>query len=103
MNESVPVIGPLFDTNATETLKQVEDTFCQRGGEYGDTWRNGQWLAIKAVAKTMGIALNPEQARKLVAAALVDVKYQRLEGGYKEDTIIDGIAYSANLAAEMKR
>ena len=27
---------------------------------------------------------------------------QRLEGGYKDDSIIDGIAYAANLAEEMQ-
>lgn len=103
MNEPVPIIGPLFDLNASETLQRVEKIFCQRGAEYGDSWRHAQWLAIKATAKTMGVTLDTEQARKIAAAALVDVKYQRLEGGYKEDTVDDGIAYNANWAALMKR
>jgi len=92
----------LFKENAVATLAQVHETFCQRGGEYGDTWRNCQWLAVKAVARRLGITLTTEQARKIAAAVLVDVKYQRLEGGYKEDSLIDGIAYEANLVAEMK-
>ena len=47
--------------------------------------------------------MDTDTARLLAAAALSDVKYQRMEGGYKEDTVIDRIAYDANFAAEMER
>ncbi len=93
--------APLFDSNAKATLGRVSEIFQQRGGEYGDTWRDCQWLAIKAVSRKLGLNLTHDQCRKIAAAALFDVKYQRLQGGYKDDSIIDGIAYGANLAAEM--
>lgn len=93
--------APLFDSNAKATLGRVSSIFQQRGGEYGDTWRDCQWLAIKAVGRKIGLNLTQDQSRKIAAAALFDVKYQRLQGGYKDDSIIDGIAYGANLAAEM--
>ena len=96
-------MNPLFDSNASQTLTKVTATFNQRGGEYGDTWRNAQWLNIKAAAKVAGISMDTDTARLLAAAALSDVKYQRMEGGYKEDTVIDRIAYDANFAAEMER
>jgi len=90
-----------FERNATESLKKVSAVFSQRGGEYADTWENGRWLALIAVAKSIGISLSHNEARRIGAAAMFDVKYSRLEGGYKEDSIIDGIAYAANLIAEM--
>jgi hypothetical protein len=76
---------------------------CQeRGSQYGDTLKNGQWLVLKSVAKECGIELTVDQARKLAVAALCDVKYQRFEGGYKEDHCDDGINYLACLAELMK-
>lgn len=95
-------MNPLFDSNATKTLSKVSATFNQRGGEYGDTWRDAQWLNMKAAAAVAGIQLDIPTARLLAAAALCDVKYQRMQGGWKDDTIIDRIAYDANLAAEME-
>ena len=89
-----------FDRNARKTLAQVDAIFMQRGQEYSDTWEDAQWLALIAVARRMGIKLSKDQARRLGAAALFDVKYARLSGGYKEDTVIDAIAYAANFAAE---
>ena len=96
-------MNPLFESNAASSISKVTATFSQRGNEYGDTWRNGQWLNIKAAAKVAGIPMDTDTARLLAAAALSDVKYQRMEGGYKEDTVIDRIAYDANFAAEMER
>lgn len=93
----------LFEQNAGTTLDRVKATFCQRGGEYGDTWRSAQWLAMKATGKTFGITLSDDQWRALAAACLVDVKYWRLMGGYKEDTGIDGIAYEANWVEIMRQ
>lgn len=92
----------LFELNATRTINRVAQTFQQRGNEYADTWRHGQWLAMKATAERIGLNLDQDECRMLAAAALVDVKYARLMGGYKDDTVIDGIAYAANWAEEMR-
>lgn len=93
----------LFDEQAGATLAQVSATFSQRGGEYGDTWRDCQWLTMKAVAREFQCVLPPHVLRALAAAALVDVKYQRMQGGWKADNLIDGIAYGACLVAEVER
>lgn len=92
----------LFNHNATSTLDRVRATFDERGAEYGDTWRDCQWLAAMAVAREIGIGLTRDQARKIAAGVMLDIKYQRLQGGYKDDSVIDGIAYAANLAEEMR-
>ena len=95
-------MSQLFESNATATISCVVSTFQRRGNEYGDTWKDCQWLALKAAFGALGLkAPSTELCRKLAAAALVDVKYQRLQGGYKRDTVIDGIAYAANWAEEM--
>lgn len=95
--------GPLFDSNADATLTRVKAVFTQRGNEYADTWRNAQWLAMLAAAKELGLVLTTDQCRVLAAAALVDVKYARLEGGFKDDTGVDMIAYLANWLEEMRK
>lgn len=56
---------------------------------------------MKAVARELGYEIKPEHFRALATAAFVDMKYQRLEGGYKDDSIVDGIAYQGFLAQEM--
>ncbi len=94
---------PLFDQRVTATLARCTDTFRSRGDQYGDTWRDCQHLALRAILFTMwGIKLSDTQCRALASAVLVDVKYQRLEGGYTEDHLIDGINYQAFLADEMR-
>ena len=92
---------PKFESNALATLDAVKATFTQRGTEYGDTWRNCQFITMKAVAGELGCQIKPEHLRALATAAFVDMKYQRSEGGYKADSLIDGIAYAAFLAEEM--
>lgn len=92
----------LFESNAEATIKRVQATFRERGGEYGDTWEDCQWLALRAVAKERGVTIPGDSLRAIAAAVLVDVKYQRLQGGWKDDSVIDGIAYQANLAEEMQ-
>ena len=57
---------------------------------------------MKAAATLAGITLDTATARLLAAAALSDVKYQRMQGGWKGDTIVDRIAYDANLADEVE-
>ncbi len=94
---------PLFESNANASIARVTATFGQRGTEYGDTWRNAQWLALKAVAAKYHVKIPPHVVRALAAAVMFDVKYARLEGGYKDDTMVDGCAYGLNLAEEVNR
>lgn len=49
-----------------------------------------------------GKLLPIEQYRAISSAALVDVKYQRLEGGWNPDHLVDGINYMAFLHDEMR-
>lgn len=93
---------PLFELYADATLDAVRGTYAQRGTEYADTWAVLNPLAVKAVMAKFGIPEPPiGQLKAIIAAALVDVKYQRIGGGYKEDSLIDGIAYSALLVGMM--
>ena len=94
-------IPPMFERRANATLKRVTDTFGQRGGEYGDTMKDCQWLTLRAVAIKLGIDIKPEHARAIAIAGMVDIKYQRMQGGYKDDNGVDGIAYTAFLVDEM--
>lgn len=94
-------IRPMFEKRALATLKRVTDTFGQRGTEYGDTMRDCQWLVIRAVAKQLGVDIPPDKARAIAIAGMVDIKYQRYQGGYKDDNGVDGIAYQAFLTDEM--
>jgi hypothetical protein len=90
-----------FERNAEASLSKVHAIFTERGGQYADTWEQAHWVKTIAVAQSMGISMTNSEARKIVAAALCDVKYWRNLGGYKEDNLLDGIAYDANLMAEM--
>jgi hypothetical protein len=94
---------PTFETLADETLERVRGIYAQRGTEYADTWKNPPLLAMKATASKLGIDIPDEFYKVLAMAALADVKYVRLMGGYKEDSVDDGIAYNAVWAAEMRR
>lgn len=94
---------PIFETFADTTLNRVRGTYTQRGTEYGDTWAHCQWLALKATARELGVEIPDSKLRAIAAAVLVDVKYQRLEGGFKDDSVIDGIAYNSLWAEEMQR
>jgi len=94
--------APLFEQRANATLNKVTATFGQRGNEYGDTWRNCQFTVMKAIVREFRLDVPNWALRALATAAFVDMKYQRNEGGYKEDSLIDGIAYLAFLADEMR-
>lgn len=91
----------LFAELTKPTLERCANIFNERGGQYGDTWRECQFLALKAVARELGITIIDDHCRAIALAALVDVKYIRLLGGYSDDSLIDGINYSAALAQEM--
>ena len=93
--------NPLFEQRANATLAIVKNTYSSRGGEYGDTWRNCQFITMKAVARALDLQIPDSYFRALATAGFCDMKYQRLEGGWKPDSPIDGIAYSAYLVDEM--
>lgn len=97
-----PTTDQLFQSLADKTLDRVRDTYNKRGKEYGDSLRHCQWLTMMAVAKEYGVEI-PEKARRALAlAVMVDIKYQRNEGGFKDDSVIDGIAFASALAEEMR-
>lgn len=96
--------GPLFAARANATLNRARDTYSVRGAQYGDTWRDCQWLTLRAVSGRLFVGrLTDSECRRLAAAVLVDVKHQRMQGGYKDDNLIDGINYAALLAEEMRQ
>lgn len=100
----LPPVVPLFEKRVTSTLSKCTDTFRSRGDQYGDTWRHCQHLALRAVLfQVFGLKPTPAQCRAMASAVLVDVKYQRLEGGYTPDHLIDGINYQAYLHDEMEQ
>ncbi len=92
---------PKFETNAIATLQRVQSTFGLRGTEYGDTMAHCQWLTMKTIARRYGVDIPPDLFRALAVGGLCDVKYQRQEGGYKDDNLVDAIAYQSFLAQEM--
>lgn len=92
----------LFEQRASATLKRVAGIYSQRGGEYSDTWKEAQFLKMKAVARKLGAQIPQDAFRAIACAAFCDMKYARLAGGYKEDSIDDGIAYDAFLADEVR-
>lgn len=92
---------PLFELRADATLDAVRATYANRGSEYSDTWRTCQFRNMKAVASKLGLSIDDAFYRALAAAAFVDMKQERQSGGYKEDNLIDGIAYEALLVGEM--
>jgi len=93
----------LFASHADTTIDRVRETYAERGEQYGDTWGLAPFLALKATLRRAGIVFEERDLRSIAAAVLVDIKYARLIGGYKDDSIIDGIAYSALWAEEMKQ
>lgn len=93
---------PLFDTLVARRLNKTIEIAKERGDQYGDTLKNCQWLKVRAVVReVLKINITPTEARLLAIAGLCDIKYQRFEGGYKEDHLDDGINYDAVLAELM--
>ena len=92
----------LFGQYTTATLDRCKAVFEERAGQYSDTMKECQWLLMQAIADDLGIDIPPDCFRVLAIAGLVDIKYTRLLGGYKQDTIEDGINYSGFVAEEMR-
>lgn len=86
---------PLFEEMASPILAECGGVFTERGTQYGDTWRNCQWVKMKAAGRLLGLKLTNVQCAILAASAFCDIKYQREEGGYKRDNPVDGINYEA--------
>lgn len=87
-----------------ELVDQEQNAIMQeRGGQYGDSWGECQWLALRAtMRKVSGPIDSPEICRAMALAALVDIKYQRLMGGYKEDTPQDLCNYLKGYVVAMR-
>lgn len=95
---------PLFEENADATLERVRATYAERGTQYGDTWRNSQHLILRAAYQELtGAELPLKYCDAIASAVLCDIKYQRNEGGYKDDTLVDAIAYTAYHAESMRK
>lgn len=93
---------PLFEQHADKTIERCRQTYAGRGTEYGDTWRDCKFLKMEAVAKHLGLQIDPKFFRALATAAFCDMKYWRFLGSYKDDNLIDGINYDAFLAEEVR-
>ncbi len=91
-----------FESSALANFERAKSTFVGRGNEYGDTWRDCNFLKMKAVARALGHEIKPEHLRALATAAFSDMKYWRNLGGYRDDDLIDGINYDTSLAEEMR-
>lgn len=94
---------PTFESHMEATLKRATGICTQRGTEYKDSWANPSTKMMDAVASKLGFIIPQQYKRALMLAVLVDVKYNRLDGGYKDDSVIDSINYNAVLAEEMEQ
>ncbi len=93
-----------FERSADAGHEQVRAVYHQRGGEYSDTLETNDWHVFRSLAKRLaGVDISKEHARVLGLAALVDTKHERFSGGWKADSLIDGIAYELALAGELKQ
>lgn len=93
---------PLFEIRATNTFREAEAVFKERGQQYGDTWRTCPFLTMKSVAAGLGLQIDDRFYRALATAAFVDMKHERQQGSWKEDNLTDGINYMAFLVDEMR-
>lgn len=92
-----------FERTAELGHKKVRATYSQRGQEYGDTVQLNNWLILKGVMRELGFPEPSDQeCRFIFGSAMLDVKYWRNLGGYKEDSIVDGNAYSSHFLGEIE-
>ncbi len=97
---------PTFEGLVEETITRATGTCNQRGAEYGDSWKNPSFSMFEAVWKKVTgspLTLTLDQKKAVALAVLVDIKYNRMVGGYKEDSIDDGINYAAALASQVRK
>jgi len=92
-----------FSRQAGPVLEECRAIFAERGGQYGDTWEECRWVKVRAAARLLGLPdITVAQCRVLAASALVDVKYIRETGGWKDDSALDGINYEALRLGEIR-
>lgn len=91
-----------FNRAGNATLERCTAVSNQRGTEYLDTWALENQITTFTVATLRAIlgdeltsGLTGDELRLIKNAALIDVKDERMLGGFKEDTIDDGINYRA--------
>ncbi len=87
----------LFEEAALPRLESAISVMKERGSQYADTLRICPFTWSINVAKELGVTLLPEVARAIAMAAMVDLKYSRMAGGYKLDNIEDAINYAATI------
>lgn len=93
----------LFQSQALTSLKRCEAIFMERGGEYADSWRNCRFSMMRSLVARFGLNVPEECLRMLALAGMVDQKISRQEGGYKHDSMDDGINYQLALAEEVRQ
>lgn len=97
---------PTFELGADATIEKVQATYKQRGGEYADSWHTENLVTtfLDATLRRMNVdvGLGKEEKRLILLAALIDVKDSRMGGPWKEDSVVDGIAYRALYANLME-
>ena len=95
----------LFVRNTKKTVKEVLAVITERAKQYGDSWSEVEYLTFKAIIKKITnnqVIPSNDECRAMAAAIMCDIKYHRLKGGYKKDTIIDLISYESFLASQME-
>jgi hypothetical protein len=100
-------VKPLFDDLADTTLERVKQTYTHthvngRGAQYGDTMRQCRFLTMQAVDTALKYK-DDDWRLAIFLAGMVDMKLERMRGGYREDNLVDLIAYAAALAELMRR
>lgn len=92
----------LFQSHALTSLERCREIFTERGNEYSDSWRYCRFSTMKSLIRKFGLNIPEDYLRMLALAAMVDQKYSRQEGGYKDDSMLDGINYQLALAEEVR-
>jgi hypothetical protein len=102
---------PTFERTADATIDDVRTIYASRGQEYADSWADENLVTtfLDATLRALYIEglsdlrkLTVQEKRLILLACLVDVKDSRMGGGFKPDSVIDGIAYRASWCAHMR-
>jgi hypothetical protein len=75
----------------------------QRGDEYADSWRTCRFSMMRSLIVRFNLHVPEECLRMMALAGMVDQKLSRQEGGYKHDSMDDGINYQLALAEEVRQ
>lgn len=106
MSETQKSLG-WFNDAVNEINGEIMAVMNGRGEQYGDSWgEDGRFVNTRQAYAAVSHLLNNHivagseitiAIRLIAIAAMVDVKINRMVGGYKEDTFIDLANYSAGL------